>query len=76
MTHDDFLKYKKYYEYGNKYLKRMVIDYFRDHLLNRCEALKEYKKKTKEHPGDVAIKSVVKNLQEEVNFMNKVIKGV
>ena len=73
MTRKDFMNYKRYYEKGDKYLKRQAIEYFAENLKPRIKLLKEYKKYSLTHPDDIVIKEVVKNLQEEVNYMENVL---
>ena len=71
MTRKDFLNYKKYYEKGDKYLKKQAIEYFTKNLKSRIESLKEYKKYLSKHPDDIVVREVVKNLQEAVEHINK-----
>ena len=73
MTRKDFLNYKKYYEKGDKYLKKQAIEYFTKNLKSRIESLKEYKKYLSKHPDDIVVREVVKNLQEEVNYMENIL---
>ena len=73
MTRKDFLSSKRWYENGDRYMRATAVSFFSENYVEMAGILKDYKRGLEDIPNDELIKQTTKYLQEEVDYMKRVL---